>query len=51
MSKGRIWALVIGGIGMTQCFRHDLGTGVQGLIGIPSIALLFYGIGLTGKGK
>ena len=51
MSKGRIWALVIGGLGMTQTFRTDLGLGVQGLIVVPSIALLFYGIGLTGKGK
>jgi hypothetical protein len=51
MTKGRVWAIVIGGLGMTQTLRHDLGTGVQALIGVPSIPLLFYGFGITGKGK
>ena len=49
MSGGRITALIIGAIGMTQTFRHDLGLGVQGVIGIASIALIFYAIGLTGS--
>jgi len=51
MVRGRIWALVFGVLGMTQTLRHDLGLGVQGLIGVPSIALLFYGFGITGKRK
>jgi hypothetical protein len=49
MNNGRILAVIIGSIGMTQTLRHDLGFGIQGIIGFISIVLLYLGFGGASK--
>ena len=51
MSTGRKWAWPIGLLGMTQAVRHDLSLLIEGIIGIPSIALLMYASGLIWTGQ